>query len=192
MWNVPPSKTWTDFNSYKDIPLETLTDSVPYFHQVTNFDLYTGKVKFNNKDVIWTPIYQWKYCNNRIVHFNETLTEGTNSKPSSDKASIKSNPDKDTAQVEDLLRQVETTVTSAIQKLSSQAGTPELTNLPLPKASLLLGKSKLSTTEVSQTATPPVSKGKAPVLPPTRTSASSSSPQSTQTVALSVKTYYCL
>jgi len=179
VWNVPPSKTWTDFNSYKDIPLETLTDSVPYFHQVTNFDLYTGKVKFNNKDVIWTPIYQWKYCNNRIVHFNETLTEGTNSELSSNKSSKKLNPDKDTAQVKDLLRQAETTVTSAIQKLSSQAETPDPTNLPLPKASLLLGKSKLSTTEVSQTATPPISKGKAPVPPPTRTSASSSSLQPT-------------
>jgi len=119
MWNIPPSKTWTDFDSNKDVPLETLTDLVPYFHQVTNFNLYTGKVKFNNKDVIWTPIHQWKYRNNRTVHFNKTLTEGTNSELSSDKSSNKSNPDKDTAQVEDLLRQAETTVTSAIRKLSS-------------------------------------------------------------------------
>ena len=26
VWNVPPSKTWTDFDSNKDILLETLTD----------------------------------------------------------------------------------------------------------------------------------------------------------------------
>jgi len=100
----------------------------------------------------------------------------------------KSDPDEDTAQVKDLLRQAETTVTSAIQKLSSQAGTPDLTDSPLPKASPLLGKSKLSTTEVSQTATPPISKGKAPAPPPTRTSASSSSPRPTQTTALSSTT----
>jgi len=119
VWSVPPSKTWTDYDTSKDILLETLTDLVPYFHQVTNFNLYMGKVKFNNKDVIWTPIHQWKYRNNRTVHFNETPTEGTNSELSSDEASNKSNPDEDTAQVEDLLRQAETTVISAIQKLSS-------------------------------------------------------------------------
>jgi len=58
----------------------------------------------------------------------------------------------------------------------------------LPKASLLLGKSKLSTTEVSQTATPPISKRKAPAPPPRRTSASSSSLRPTQTAALSSTT----
>jgi len=114
VWNVPPSKSWTDYDSSKNIQLETLTDLVPYYHQVTDFDLYIGKVKFNNKDVIWTPIHQWKYCNNRTVHFNETLTKGTNSELSSNESSNKSNPDEDTAQVEDLLRQAETTVTSAI------------------------------------------------------------------------------
>jgi len=188
VWNVPPSKNWTDYQTNKEISLETLTDLVPYFHQVTNFDLYTGRVKFNNKDVIWTPIHQWKYHNNRTVHFNETLTKGTNSKLSSDKGPSKLDPDEDIAQVKDLLRQAETTVTSAIQKLSSRAGTPDPTDLPLPKASPLLRKSKLSTTEVSQTATPPVSKGKAPAPPPTRTSTSSSSPQPTQTTALSSTT----
>jgi len=119
VWSVPPSKTWTDFDTSKDVPLETLLDLVPYLDQVTNFNLYTGKAKYNNKDVIWTPIHQWKYRNNRTVHFNETPTKGTNSELSSDKDSKKSDPDEDTAQVEDLLRRAETTVTSAIQKLSS-------------------------------------------------------------------------
>jgi len=119
VWSIPPSKTWTDYDTSDNVPLETLLDLVPYLDQVTNFNLYTGKVKYNNKDVIWTPIHQWKYHNNRTVHFNETPTKGTNSELSSDKDSEKSNPDEDTAQVEDLLRQAETTVTSAIQKLSS-------------------------------------------------------------------------
>jgi len=70
----------------------------------------------------------WKYRNNRTVHFNQTLTEGTNSalnseeeasEVNSNEGSEKLDPDEDTAQVEDLLRQAETTVTSAIQKLSS-------------------------------------------------------------------------
>jgi len=52
MWNVPPSKTWTDYQTNKEIALETLTDVVLYFYQVTDFDLYTGTAKFNNKNVI--------------------------------------------------------------------------------------------------------------------------------------------
>jgi len=76
----------------------------------------------------------------------------------------------------------------AIQKLSSRVRTPEPTDLPLPKASPLPGKSKLSTTEVSQTATLPISKGKAPAPPLTRTSTSSSSPRPAQTMALSSTT----
>jgi len=117
VWSIPPSKSWIDYQTNKEIPLETLTDLVPYVHQVTNFGLYTRRAKFNNKDVIWTPIYQWKYHNNRTVHFNETPTEGTNSELS--EGTNKLDLDKDTAQVKDLLRQAETTVTSAIQKLSS-------------------------------------------------------------------------
>jgi len=104
MWNIPPSKSWTDYQSNKEISLETLTDLVLYFHQVTDFNLYMGKAKFNNKDIIWTPIHQWKYCNNRTVHFNKTLTKGRNSKLSSNEGSNKSDPDEDTAQVKDLLR----------------------------------------------------------------------------------------
>jgi len=57
-----------------------------------------------------------------------TLTKGTNSalnseeeasEASYDEGSEKSDPDEDTAQVKNLLRQAEATVISAIQKLSS-------------------------------------------------------------------------
>jgi len=74
----------------------------------------------------------------------------------------------------------------AIQALSSHPGTPSLPRLPSIKTSSLPGKSQLSNTEVSQTATPPVSKGKAPAPPlPARTKASSSSSQPIQTMSLS-------
>jgi len=176
------------------VPHETLESALPYFDQLADLNIYSRLATYNRKSVAWHwPTQTWKYRNNRTVHFNQTPTEGTNStlnskeeasEASSNKGSEKSDPDKDTAQVKDLLKQAETTVTSAIQKLSSQAGTPELTYSPLPKASPLLGKSKLSTTEISQIATPPVSKGKAPAPPPTRTSASSSSPRPTQTLTV--------
>jgi len=182
VWNVNPDGPWVYLQTNLTITHETLEAALPYFDQLANLDVYTGLATYNGKSVAWhRPTQTWKYCNNRTVHFNQTPTEGTNSALNSEEEASEassdeeSDPDEDTAQVESLLKRAETTVTSAIQKLSSRAGTPEPTNSPLSKASLLPGKSKLSTTEISQTATPPASKGKAPAPPPTRTSTSSSS-----------------
>jgi len=193
VWNVNPDSPWIYLRTSLEVPQETLEAALPYSDQLTDLDIYTGIALYNYKVIAWHhPTQTWKYHNHRTVHFNQTPTEGTNSALNSEEetseGSEKLDPDKDTAQVEDLLRRAETTVTSAIQKLSSQAGTPEPTDSPLPKASPLPRKSKLSTTEVSQTATPPVSKGKAPAPPPTRTSTSSSSPRPTKTAALSSTT----
>jgi len=198
VWNVDPNGPWVYLQTNLTVPHEALEAALPYFDQLADLNIYSRLATYNGKSIAWhRPTQTWKYRNNRTVHFNQTPTEGTNSalnseeeasETSSNEDSEKSDPDKDTAQVEDLLRQAETTVTSAIQKLSSRAGTPELTDSPLPKASPLPGKSKLSTTEVSQTATPPISKGKAPAPPPTRTSTSSSSLRPTKTTALSSTT----
>jgi len=196
VWNVDPDSPWVYQQTNLTVPHKTLESALPYFDQLANLDVYTRLATYNKKSVAWhRPTQTWKYRNNRTVHFNQTPTEGTNSALNSEEeaSGTSSNEDsekleEDTAQVEDLLKQAETTVISAIQKLSSRAGTPEPTNSPLPKASLLPGKSKLSTTEISQTATPPISKGKAPAPPPTRTSTSSSSPRPTQTVAISSTT----
>jgi len=194
VWNINSNSPWIYLQTNLEVSQETLEATLPYSDQLVDLDIYSGLATYNGKSVTWhRPTQTWKYRNNRTVHFNQTPTEGTNSalnseeeasEDSSNEGSKESDPDKDTAQVKVLLRQAETTVTSAIQKLSSQTGTPEPTYSPLPKASPLLGKSKLSTTEVSQTATPPVSKGKAPAPPPTRTSTSCSSPRPTQTATL--------
>jgi len=186
VWNVNPDDPWIYLRTNLEVPKETLEAALPYSNQLVDLDIYNRLANYNGKVVTWhQPIQTWKYRNHRTVHFNQTPTKGTNSalnseeetsETSSNEGSKKLDPDEDTAQVENLLRQAETTVTSAIQKLSSRAGTPDPTDSPLPKASLLLGKSKLSTTEVSQTATPPISKGKALAPLPTRESASRSSP----------------
>jgi len=192
VWNVDPDGPWVYLKTNLTVPHEVLENALPYTNHLADLDIYTGLATYNGKNVAWhRPTQTWKYRNNRTVHFNQTPTEGTNSALNSEeevKSSEESEQDEDTAQVEDLLRQTETTVTSAIQKLSSRAGTPEPMSSPLPKASPLPGKSKLSTTEVSQTITPPVSKGKAPAPPPTRTSTSSSSLRPTKTVAVSSTT----
>ena len=133
VWNINPDSPWVYLQTNLTVPHETLEAALPYFDQLVNLDVYTGLATYNGKSVAWhQPTQTWKYCNNRTVHFNQTPTEGTNSalnseeevsETSSEEGSKKSDPDKDTAQVKDLLRQAETTVTSAIWKLSSQAGT---------------------------------------------------------------------
>jgi len=129
VWNINPDSPWVYLQTNLTVPHETLEATLPYFDQLADLDVYTGLATYNGKSVAWhQPTQTWKYCNNRTVHFNQTPTEGTNSalnseekvsETSSDEGSKKSDPDEDTAQVEDLLRRAETTVTSAIQKLSS-------------------------------------------------------------------------
>ena len=126
MWNVDPNKPWIYFQTNNIVERETFFKLIPCFHQITDFNLYTRSAKYNNKKITWNPVYQWRYHNNRTVHFNKTPTEGTNSELSSDESSSESNLDKDTAQVEELLKQAKTTVTLAIQVLSSHPGTPGL------------------------------------------------------------------
>ena len=163
IWNVNPDGPWVDFHSNEPVSREAIRELLPHIDEVDDFNIYTGEATYNNKDIRWSPDAQlWKYRNYRTVHFNETPTEGTNSALNSDKEED-SEPDEDTAQVEDLLRRAETTVTSAIQKLSSRPETPSPANSPLPKASPLPGKSQLSTTEIRQVPTsakvPKVGKG---------------------------------
>jgi len=129
VWNVNPDGPWIYLQTNLEVPQETLEAALPYFDQLVDLDIYSRLATYNRKSVAWhQPTQTWKYRNNRTVHFNQTPTEGTNSalnseeevsEASSNKASEKLDPDADTAQVENLLRQAETTVTSAIQKLSS-------------------------------------------------------------------------
>jgi len=123
VWNVDPDSPWVYLRTNLTIPHNTLESALPYTDQLTDLDIYTGLATYNYKVVAWhQPTQTWKYRNNRTVHFNQTPTEGTNSSLNSEeevKSSEESEPDEDTAQVEKLLRQAETTVTSAIQKLSS-------------------------------------------------------------------------
>ena len=129
VWNIDPDGPWVYLQTNLTVPHETLEGALPYFDQLTNLDVYTRLATYNVKSVAWhRPTQTWKYRNNRTVHFNQTPTKGTNStlnseeeasETSSNESSEKSDPDADTAQVEDLLKQAETTGTSAIQKLSS-------------------------------------------------------------------------
>ena len=123
VWNVNPDHPWIYLQTNLEVPWETLEAALPYSDQLTDLNVYTGFTEYNGKNIAWhQPTQTWKYRNNRTVHFNQTPTKGTNSTLNSDKEdseSEDSDPDEDTAQVEELLKQAKTTITSAIQTLSS-------------------------------------------------------------------------
>jgi len=55
MWNINLDKLWIYFQTNNIIEQETLFELIPYFHQVTNFNLYTGTAEYQNKKVTWDP-----------------------------------------------------------------------------------------------------------------------------------------
>ena len=167
IWCYYPATKWVDDDSNTDITATELRAAFPFFEELTDHDPFQGTAQYQGKDIQWNQKDQlWKYRNNRKVHFNNTT------------ATV-SPDDDDTATVEDLLRQTETTVTAVTKKLAQQSqsrpGTPqrEKTTLPgsfaaSPETSTIPSHVR-TTAQTSSLPTPPVSKGKAPakpVLPP--------------------------
>jgi hypothetical protein len=64
----------------------------------------------------------WKYLNNRTVHFNGSQA----SEEDHPTTESESDSEDDTARINELLHAVEETITSAIDKLASLPGTPQL------------------------------------------------------------------
>jgi len=163
-----------------------------HLDEVSNFDFIQRTATYNNKQIKWNTLYsEWKYLNNRKVHFQSPSTsEAEDAKPSipgefkkedsynmadSDKESTHSNSstDEDTLNVSNLLQEAETRIVATLQKLTSRPSTPSPQGTPSRSASTLPGSSKLSVPEESSLPTPPVSKGKAKEEPLPQTLASS-------------------
>jgi len=174
---------------------------VSHLDKVENFDFVQQTTTYNSKQIKWDTLYpEWKYLNNRKVHFQSPSTsEAEETKPSipgefekeesdkseeSDKADksdeesthSKSSTNKDTLNVSNLLQEAETRIIATLQKLTSHPSTPSLQGTPSCPTSMLPGSSKLSIPEESSLPTPPVSKGKAKEEPLPQTLASSSRP----------------
>jgi len=172
-----------------------------HLDEVNNFDFIQRTATYNNKQIKWDTLYsEWKYLNNRKVHFQspstseaeETqpripeeikkadsfITAGSdhNSDSDSDKESThsKSSTDEDTLNVSNLLQEAETRIVATLQKLTSRPSTPSPQGTPSRPTSTLPGSSKLSIPEESSLPTPPMSKGKAKEEPLPQTLASSS------------------
>jgi len=170
---------------------------ISHLDEVEQFDFVQRTATYYDKQIKWDTLHsEWKYLNNRKVHFQSPSTseaedaksglgqleteEHNTSEASdheeSDKESVhsKSSTDEDTLNVSNLLQETETRIVAAIQKLTSRPSTPSPQQTPSHPASTLPGSSKLSIPEESSLPTPPVSKGKTKEEPLPQTFASSS------------------
>jgi len=140
-WSAGPSHPWRYLDDNEQISEELLTAQYLDHESIDNLNILRGTGQYQGKEVKYSIERNcWTFLNNRTVHIHGTSASETPESPTDD----------DTARVEQLLEQAETTVTSAIQKLQtvSRPASPAVQTSSLP--------------------TPPVSKGKAPAPNPPR------------------------
>jgi len=199
IWCKGVGTTWRFTSDNTELTTRKFQFLVSHLDKVQNFDFVQRTATYNSKQIKWDTLYpEWKYLNNRKVHFQSPSTsEAEETKPSiprefekdksnkSDKSDTadksneesthsKSSTDEDTLNVSNLLQETETRLVATIQKLTSRPSTPSPQGTPSCPTSMLPGSSKLSIPEESSLSTPPMSKGKAKEEPLPQTLASSS------------------
>jgi len=202
IWCEGIGTTWRFTSDNSELTTRKFRFLISHLDEVKNFDFVHWTATYNDKQIKWDTLYsEWKYLNNRKVHFQSPSTseveetqpssprefkkEGSNNSEESDKDNksdkesihSKSSTDEDILNISNLLQEAETQIVATIQKLTSHPSTPSPQQTPSHPASMLPGSSKLSIPEESSFPTPPLSKGKAKEepLPQTFTSSSRSS-----------------
>ena len=172
VWVTKSHATWKYVSTNEDVDILEIVGWFPYYQQLENLDPHSRTAYFDRKHVYYsTYSVKWNYLNNHTVHFNrseasESNKEASEEEDEEDRSEEEegnqnpSEPRSDTAKVDKLLLSAETSVTSALQKISSRPGTPAQQTSTLP------GISRNPSPEPSQVPTPPVSKGKQPAPPP--------------------------
>src|SRR5579863_6642072 len=161
VYSLGPKDSWRYLEDHSTIPLATLQGWFLNHKFLKEIDPVKGTATYSGKNVQWAKEdFEWKYLNHRTVHFESPSTSQASSRsatPESDTKEPEHDPtpeEDDTAKVEDLLQRSKASVTSALQKLSSQPSTPVAQISLLPRISESTGPVE------SQISTPPVSKGK--------------------------------
>src|SRR5882672_3481974 len=112
---------WYSLDDNSAFSTEIITRAFPNYKQIETLNAFEGTGTYQGKAIKWDKSrYCWLYLNHHTVHFNDSATSSVSSPRSPAE-------EEDTAKVEALLQQAETTVTTAIQKLqapSSRPGTP--------------------------------------------------------------------
>ena len=171
VWVAKPHVSWKYVSTNEDVDVSEIVRWFPYYQQLEDINPFTRNARFDGKDVYYSPLSEvWHYFNNHKVHFNRSEASESNQEDSEDEEEEDdedeeednkdpSEPGSDTAKVNELLLSAETSVTSALQKISSKPGTPVQQTSTLPRIS------RDPSPEPSQVPTPPVSKGKQPTPP---------------------------
>ena len=168
VWVTKSHTTWKYVSTNKDVDVSEIVSWFPYYQQLKDINPFTGTACFDRKGVYYNILSEtWQYLNNHTVYFNGSEASESNKEDSEEESEEEesknkdnknpSEPRSDTAKVDKLLQSAETSVTSALQKISSRPGTPA------QQISALPGISRNPSPEPSQIPTPPVSKGKQPV-----------------------------
>ena len=186
LFSYGPGNLWRTFSNQTIDPQDFLRDFT-HLDLLSEFNSAKGTALFDGKAVQWSKKYDsWRYLNNHTVDFSKSQH------PSAD---LTPEPDSDEeAEVTAVLEKTESTITAAAARLQ-QLREPSRTGSPAPtsfsttrEASPLPTRAKPPTQEVTQTATPPVSKakGKQPVTSGTRATSSSVYPVATTSSATHV------
>jgi len=158
LWSAGPTHPWHDLEDNEPIGEEFLTAKFLDREYIDNLHPLKGTGQYQGKEVKYSIQRNcWVYLNNRTVHVHGTSTSETPESPT----------DNDTARVEAILARTETTVSSAIQKLQA-------ISRPASPAIRAGSSHTQAPVQASSLPTPPVSKGKAPAPPRTRTPTSRS------------------
>ena len=172
VWVTKSHATWRYVSTNEDVDISEIVGWFPYYQQLEDLDPYSGTAYFGRKHVYYNAFSKkWKYLNNHTVHSNGSEASESNKEASEEEDEEDgseeeednqnpSEPGSDTAKVNELLLFAETSVTSALQKISSRPGTPAQQTSTLPRIS------RDPSPEPSQIPTPPISKGKQPAPPP--------------------------
>ena len=107
-WSARPLHPWRDLEDNKPVSDECLTASFLDKEYINNLHPIKGTGQYQGKDVKYNVQKNlWSYLNNRTVHFHGTSASETPAESEDD----------DTARVQEILESMETTLSTAIQKL---------------------------------------------------------------------------
>jgi len=161
IWCKGTGTIWNFTSDNSELTTRKFRFLISHLDEVENFDFVQRTATYNNKQIKWDTLYsEWKYLNNRKVHFQSPSTsEAEEAKPSipgefekeesdkseesdntdqSDKESThsKSSTDEDTLNVSNLLQEAETRIVATLQNVmihpnfSHPCRTPSLSPYP--------------------------------------------------------------
>ena len=144
VWVTKSHAIWRYVSINKDVDISEIVGWFPFYQQLEDINPFTGTTHFDRKNVYYNTLSKtWKYLNNHIIHFNGSEASESNKEESEEEDEESgseeeednqnpSEPGSDTAKVNELLLSAETSITSALQKISSRPGTPAQQTSMLP------------------------------------------------------------